>query len=464
MSTNLEKLMQELIESKLIKNSNDKNNKNGAFLFISFDLVNSTNFKSLYPTKWPVIFNRFYELVENHALKSFINSAVWRYAGDEILFYKQIDEISDLYDVPKLAHRVIKTVTEALNSRYGETKNILFIKSTLWVAEATFVKSQNLSESDAILNNLIINFDINQKRNVDFLGSDIDLGFRISEYAQRDKVVVSAELAYLLYRERGIIEESCNYDVLDSLRIVSYENLKGIWNNRHYPIIWYHESWEQPDEMFLYDEHFNSEIVSKIKSKEFSDEMKIDRLKKIFTEVDNLEKVNSIVSCLKDSSPIDVLPSVSQYNQVELHCVAVCFNDEGHILIAKRPSDKRRLPNIWEFGCGQLKKSQDFIECLSESYKEDFGADLDFQSELIPISTYVMEDKLEGRKIPGIIFIAKVLNPENVLDDYSRTNHSEVAWFDPTEILSIDESKYVNDFKDTVHKAVTRYSSMEKGD
>ncbi|WP_053402477.1 NUDIX domain-containing protein [Priestia koreensis] len=453
-------LLRELLALDLVRSSNNKINKKGAFLFVSFDLVNSTAFKSLYPNKWPVIFRRFYELVENHALKSFINSKVWRYAGDEILFYKQIDKISDLYDVPRIAHRVIKVVLEALNSKYAETKNLLFIKSTLWIAEATYVESQDLTESETILNNLIINFDIGQKRNVDFLGSDIDLGFRIAKFAQRDKVIISAELAYLLYKERGIIEEDFNYNVLDSLRIVTYEKLKGIWNDRHYPIIWYHESWDKPDEMFLYDEHFNSDIVKKIISKEFSSEMKIDRLKKIFTEVDNLEKVKSIETCMKQSEPINVLPSVSQYNQVEVHCVAVCFNNEGHILIAKRPSNKRRLPNIWEFGCGQLKKSQDFSDCLKESYKEDFGAELDFYSKLTPISTYIMEDKSEGRKIPGIIFIARVLNPRDVTDLYSRANHSEIKWFNPKDLSTIEKDDYVDDFAHTVSRAVEAFKSI----
>lgn len=459
-SISLEELKKKFLDHQLVLNNNDSESKKGAFLFISFDLVNSTAFKSLYPTKWPVIFHRFYELVENHVLKNFTNSKVWRYAGDEILFYKQINSMSDLHDVPRIANRVIKTVLEALNINYSETKNILYVKSTLWIAEATFVKSQNLKESETILNNLIINFDIDQKRNVDFLGSDIDLGFRISKFAQRDKIVVSAELAYLLYKERGIIEEKYNYNVADSLRIVSYERLRGIWNNRHYPVIWYYESWDKHDEMFLYDEHFNSEIVGKIKDKEFSREMKIDRLKKIFIEVDNLDKVKSIEKCMEISRPINVLPSVSQYNQTEVHCVAVCFNSEGHILIAKRPLDKRRLPGIWEFGCGQLKKSQDFTECLTESYREDFGAELDFGSKLVPISTFIMEDELEGRKIPGIIFIAKVLNQNYIMDNYSKANHSEVKWFDPKDINELDEADYVSDFKDTIKRAISEYGGM----
>lgn len=468
--SDLSNLQAGLEQLNLIENNNDDSNESGAFLFISFDLVNSTAFKTLYPHNWPVIFHRFYELVENHVLKNFLNSKVWRYAGDEILFYKQIRNVAELYDAPQLALRIINLVNESLGKHYVETNNILYIKSTLWIAKATFVKSQDIGNmfkesqngegTSNNINNLIINYEINGKRNIDFLGSDIDLGFRIAKFAQRNKVVISAELAYILYKEREAIEEMNNgYDVTNCLRIVSYEKLKGIWNNRHYPIIWYHDSWNDMEKMFLYDEHFNSEIVNKLINQKFSKDMKIKRLKKIFTEVDNIVKISSLIKCFSnDEGEINVLPSTSQYNMTEVHCVAICFDKKGNILLGKRPSNKRRFPGIWEFGCGQLKKFQSFEDCLKESYKEDFAADLDFFDKLTPVSTYLVHDINEGRSIPGIIFIARILNATEVESNYSQVAHPEVKWFNPEEDLTTCvEDEYVKDFKDTVDKAVKAF-------
>lgn len=457
-----QRLIKGLQQKELIVSEKEDNTKTAAFLFISFDLVNSTSFKSLHPNKWPMVFNRFYELVENHVMKRFTNSRVWRYAGDEILFYRQIYNYADLYNSPKDALAVIKTVTEALNSRYPETKNILYLKSTLWIAEATYVKPQELNDTENIVNNLIINFDINDKRNIDFLGADIDLGFRISQYAQREKVVVSAELAFLLYRARGVIEYKCGYDVTEDLRIVSYERLKGIWGERHYPIIWYHENWNDLDKMFFYDDHYGSEIVSRLANNKFTEEMKIKRLQKIFDDVDNNGKVEGLIELFKETDEVKVMQSVSQYNLAEVHCVAICFNDKGEILLGKRPEGKRRFPGIWEFGCGQLKKSQEFEECLAESYKEDFFAELDFFSDLTPVSTYLIEDNLEGRKIPGIMFIAHVNNPDQVEQKYSKSTHSEVKWFDPQKLNEISEDEYVDRFKDTVEKAVEAWKQKKE--
>lgn len=455
------KLVEGLSQKNLIVNEKEgKEDTAAAFLFISFDLVNSTAFKSLHPNKWPMVFNRFYELVENHVLKRFTNSRVWRYAGDEILFYVQINAYEDFYNAPKDALDVIRLVTEALNNRYPYTKNILYLKSTLWIAEATYIKSQELSENEQNVNNLIINFDINDRKNIDFLGADIDLGFRISKFALREKVVLSAELALLLYRARGIIEHECDYDVTENIRIVSYERLKGIWGERHYPIIWYHDSWDDPEKMFFYDDHYSSEIVKRLVSGNFNDDMKIKRLKKIFKDINN-NKVERLIELFKELPEFTISQSVSQYNLAELHCVAICFNEEGKVLLGKRPASKRRFPGIWEFGCGQLKKSQTFEECLEESYKEDFFAELDFFTELVPVSTYLIEDKLEGRKIPGIMFIAQVKNPEEVESNYSKVNHSAIDWFDPKDIDSVCEDDYVDGFKDTIKKAFAAWQKIK---
>lgn len=456
-----EKLLETLRQNELIIDENKESYKEGAFLFISFDLVNSTSYKSIDPGQWPMVFHRFYELVESYVKKRFTNSKVWRYAGDEILFYKQIKTYSELYDTPKVALEIIRLVTSALNNNYAKTKNVLFLKSTLWISGATYVRPQELENTDQNVNNLIITFDIDDKKNTDFLGADIDLGFRISKFAEREKVVLSAELAYLLYRARGNIEHEHNYDVADQIRIVSYEKLKGIWGERHYPIIWYHDNWQDPDKMFFYDDHFSSKIVQSLVAGDFTNNMKIKRLKKIFNEVDN-NKVEGLISLFKEIPELTISESVSQYNLVEVHCVAVCFNNKGEILLGKRNEHKRRFPSIWEFGCGQLKKSQTFEECLKESYKEDFFAELNFSSSLIPVNTFVFEDKQEGRKIPGIIFVASVTNPEEIEKNFLKENHSEITWFDPKTVDTILEEDYVEDFKETVKRATAVWQEKKE--
>ncbi|TGL35588.1 hypothetical protein [Leptospira perdikensis] len=65
---------------------------------------------------------------------------------------------------------------------------------------------------------------------LDFIGPDIDIGFRLGKYSWPGILVVSMDLAQLLSEYRGT----------DKLPItfVGWENLKGVWNNIHYPIFW----------------------------------------------------------------------------------------------------------------------------------------------------------------------------------------------------------------------------------
>lgn len=454
------------VENAIESSSIDKKDELSTYLFISFDLVNSTSFKSLFPGRWPAVFRRFYELIEDKVLKTYTNSSVWRYVGDEVLFYKKITIRSDLHNVLNNALNIIRAVTDSLNLSYPHTKQVLFLKSTLWLATARYVPPDKLKESDLIhindVDNLIITSEHNGKTNTDFLGADIDLGFRIARFAHREKVIVSAELAYLLYQDRGIIEEKHDYNVEDELKIVGYELLKGIWNGRRYPIIWYHDGWNDPDKMFAYDDHYDSDVIRDIKSGKLTESSNIKYLKKILEDNNRYFKIEEFKSTFTDQEAELAFVNMSQYNMVEVHCVAICFNVEGHILLGKRPSHKRRFPGVWEFGCGQLKKYQDFQQCLIESYKEDFGAELEFRNGLIPVSTFVIDDQKEQRKIPGVIFIAEVANAQTITGVYSKTEHSDVSWFNPQELENIDESNYIENFKDSVTKAVKARNDLKE--
>lgn len=62
----------------------------------------------------------------------------------------------------------------------------------------------------------------------EFLGNDIDIGFRIKENTQKRRFIISYELAYIL---------SKNIDYLMNIHIITYKCLKGVWQNRLYSII-----------------------------------------------------------------------------------------------------------------------------------------------------------------------------------------------------------------------------------
>src|SRR5699024_10242748 len=191
--------------------------------------------------------------------------------------------------------------------------------------------------------------------NIDFLGPEIDLGFRLSKFVGTSKVAVSAELAFILFRKRGDVSHisKYSYQVEERLKVLSFEKLKGIWGSRRYPIIWYMNDWSA--ESFQYDEHYNSNLAQIVINEQYEN---------INTIIERLSNLDSQDEKQKDNF---VEYNIPDYKLAEVHCAAICFNDEGEILIGKRPVDKKTLNSKWEFGCGQVKLDQTFQQCIETS-------------------------------------------------------------------------------------------------
>ena len=105
---------------KNLKETNDNKDydksiesKKGIYIFISFDLVNSTLFKSRHMKKWPKFISSFYETVMSQfAVGRFRESSrnvaddemqrtggfhLWKLIGDEVLLYHKVVSKEELY-------------------------------------------------------------------------------------------------------------------------------------------------------------------------------------------------------------------------------------------------------------------------------------------------------------------------------------------------------------------------------
>jgi len=92
----------------------------------------------------------------------------------------------------------------------------------------------------------------------------MDIGFRITKYSSRQKITLSAEYAYLLYH---LSKPTGSSKIDDKLKIVAFKELRGIWNGRLYPIVWYYPDWDNIESSFDYDEHITNDIVKNISKK-----------------------------------------------------------------------------------------------------------------------------------------------------------------------------------------------------
>ena len=146
-------------------------------------------------------------------------------------------------------------------------------------------------------------------------------------------------------------------DYLSRLHIITYKSLKGVWKNRLYPIIWYHNNIRTNllfDESFYYDETENNQLSKdyfinrennqgNIASYMFLDVSKA--LSKIIKDQnldDKIKKIQEIISETDTDTDTRVLEEEFDDRLLEFHCAAVCCDIEKRkVLIVKR--NKRKI-------------------------------------------------------------------------------------------------------------------------
>lgn len=425
---------------------------NCLYLFISYDLVNSTQYKS-HDQDWPIVIEQFFNIIEQKlkAQNPTSNAKLWRYAGDEILFYMEVRDENVLPEALQTSYEVLLHVVNYLHRKYTKTKTILSAKGAMWCARVGHLGSLAMDQvhhkfKKLGISNILVKIEetTTKRSHIDFLGQDIDLGFRMSKHVVRKRFVVSADLAYLLIQLKNSDRKNNELakSLLDKMKIVSYKFLKGIWNNRRYPIIWFDKAnWNRIEETFLYDEKYNYEIVNEIISRngEFQTP---DYIIKILEEVGKLENANSLWEYLtslekKDEKQVIEVP---MSKLAEIHCAAICINEKNEVLLAKRGEHKRIFASCWEFGCGQLRLNESIGDCLKRSYHDDFGVELELGKKLIPIDTYeIRSNDVVEVVVPGIIFLAHIKGQQVEL-----RKHKDYRWLPLEDVENFEEETVPN--------------------
>lgn len=439
----LERTRQKLEEKKF--NIERTAPRDGAYLFFSFDLVNSTRYKAQFPRHWPIVTTHFYDIVANEMATRFTSARLWKYVGDEILFYKLVTSTSDVRDCLRLARDVLVTAIAILHQVYPQTRPILSLKGSVWIAAVEYVKPTESRDIQLTKRNLVTGVTtLTDALDRDFLGPEIDTGFRLGKYVRHRRLIVSAHLAALLYRERAHCDR-----IEDKLKIVGFEELKGVWEERRYPLVWYEEDWHTVPQSFLYDEHLISSVAAAVLGGLKGEEHQLGYVERIFRDLGKtveIDDLHRIISNAHAAVPEVIEIEIPRDRFAEIHCVAICFDEKENVLVGKRPNSKKRLPGVWEFGCGQLKLGESFATCLSRTYKEDFSANLDFLGEPIPVATFSIHDEDENREIPGIIFAAKISNAEEVSKNHIKEKHSEIKWLPLNQVSNVRQDEYVPGF------------------
>lgn len=232
------------------------NNKKELYCLFSIDIENSTKnkYENLF---WDNSVFTFYEKIPLHfqtLLKendSTTNLSIWKYVGDEILFYKKI---TNLNQIPT----TIKAFKETLEFFSKKTPDIN-IKGTVWTAQLNLIDRAFYSNKTKG----------NENNTLDFIGPSVDCGFRLSKFASTDFMPISIEILDLCKDDNELNK---------SIYFLNSEFLKGVNNNeRKYPIflIKLNVNNQQKEELYLrspcnynslcifLDEYYNEASITK---------------------------------------------------------------------------------------------------------------------------------------------------------------------------------------------------------
>ncbi|MCT2401526.1 hypothetical protein [Novosphingobium mangrovi (ex Huang et al. 2023)] len=205
-------------------------------LFLSVDMVGSTQFKATAAARgvdgWLETFRTFFTnfplMLVGQMGFEFLDEEetpavdVWKAMGDEVIFTARPSSPEELVGILRVLLRTMR-LYEATHF----PKLPLRLKGTAWLADFSenniALEIPELSSGDA-------------SPHLDFIGPDLDLGFRLSKFARPASLVLSLDLVEMLL-------EADNRSTV-AMYLVGREELKGVMFGRPYPIIWMHDAEE----------------------------------------------------------------------------------------------------------------------------------------------------------------------------------------------------------------------------
>lgn len=425
------------------------------YLFVSFDICNSTELKKR-SKYWFDIIRTF--LTSNDFLTSM---RCWKLNGDEILYIAEISSIKEIIEtleeiedcLYRLKERLIDTIKGLVKDKNNsdikfELLNIN-IKGAIWIAQTDFNGFRDKS---------ILNYKFKLNNTIDFSGINVDEGFRLRVWASKQKVVVDPKIVALLYIAYGILDENLNNNyikelidndfdeikskvtedikkdytkkirtVLMNFKLLGYEHCKGIWNDRLYPIICYSKDWDKLSKTIEYDEKFDGKYVRDIinehieesKEKETQFE-KINNLISVLSQVDEIDTVKKIADKIK-FEPIPGTESTETRilnSKANLYYMVVCVNPKtNRVLIFQRSENRKHLKKVWDFGNVKhlTVESKPMKEIIVDEYNKMFDLEIEVITDSSRNNDFVKPYALctvprYGVHHNGILCYAKILN------------------------------------------------------
>lgn len=287
-----------------------------------------------------------------------------------------------------------------------------------------------------------------------------------------------------------LIAEFLEKEAENLFYIIDYAKLKGVWNRALYPIIWYYkkETLKEANELsgtdeeildfkdsFYYDEADGNELVERYiarQRRKDNQEIIASQMYKVRTMCKKIcvdRNLKGKIEYLKNimGGNVQIKNGDDRPAPLKLHCAVVCCDIENKkILICKRGNAKEENCGKWEFGCAKARGSQHLADTIKEYYSEKFGVDIELvldesRDEKQPIPLAIYEVPIDaGATKKGIIFVAKVKNPQAIAQYRQNDEHSSIKWVKQEELEKIAEENAVTDFHNTANIVFEKWNDL----
>lgn len=214
--------------SKVFKSCDESSNvKNSEWLW-------GAAFRDFFDSFIDIFFTKNEKIVAEQKINGieFQNLEIWKFMGDEIIF------VVELTDVRAVLWHVyaFKNAIKDYNENNIDGKANLKCKGTVWGAGFP-INNFPFDEGNDCSENVVL-AEKNKLLKKEYVGVNIDAGFRLSKFSTPRNLVISIEIAFFLSKSWNVQKDS------DSLRNFQFpkikyrgkEILKGIFFNNPYPV------------------------------------------------------------------------------------------------------------------------------------------------------------------------------------------------------------------------------------
>lgn len=453
--TERESILEKNLE--LMYDKQEQQNIKNVMLFLSFDITNSTSLKLQYPLEWSKIIKIL--ISQKFGFMNF-----WKFNGDEMLYKQKIGSVDFICRIIEQAYKYLFTLQSQMKKYVSE----ISIKATIWIA---------LTESE--IKEYKHNFTFSYDGITDFVGKNIDEGFRLTKRSSIQKIAIDPKIIYILLDTNNIINSSVKEDntqidkndlryqnlleimdikqnesvqrlkkLLYNIHLIGYSKCKGVWGNKPYPIYWYFDNslHEIEYDEYLDNHHLWGEKVNSIGE----DKNAFSNISSIYTQVKNKEELTDILLSLTFNKENDV--EILSEGRANFYYMVACINPQSRkVLIAKRSTSRKHLKGVWDFGNVKYQTVK-MKEIIEREYKNTFG---------IKINLIVDHDRGDNIKPFGYCTIYRNCRPHNsilcyaIIENYDNLTDPELIQYITQNMTnSYEEVRFVDS------KDVESFSSL----